>query len=285
MPFERSITLTPSEHGLPEGWSPARFHDELERAAASFGQPAVPCSSVRLTVAAPTRLRIAAEDGTSLVVFRSEQWCHNSICGHLDTFPLRAMAMTETHPHTALGAAVAEADIELNAAHFRFTEAAVPVNPEVRVVPLRAVLLHELGHVLGLEDRCVPEAQRGIHGAAPELDRCKPGEAESIMFAPALNLTPSALDVAALCRAHPASGASSNGASMNPSGSRGPKSIEESVVGNVLPALVLLLALGVLLTRFARRSVAQRTRKLAACRTRHAVDQRSEPAPGGRQFE
>ena len=96
MSTEQSLTLTPSDQGLPAGWTPDRFHSELEQAAASFSQPAVPCTSVHLSVAPPAPRRIAAEDGMSLVAFRSDQWCHNSRCGHMDTFPFRAMAMTET---------------------------------------------------------------------------------------------------------------------------------------------------------------------------------------------
>jgi hypothetical protein len=211
MPSEHALTLTPASHGLPDGWTPERFQRELEQAAASFTQPAVPCSSLALTVTSPEPRRIAAEDGTSLIGFRSDQWCHNSRCGHLDTFPHNAMAMTETHPAGTRGAAIAEADIELNAVHFRFTDAAAKIDPAEREVPLRAVLLHELGHAVGLEDRCVPEGGRhGAHSGIPDEDLCARGEAESVMFAPGLNLALSPLDVAALCAVHPAAGAPSN---------------------------------------------------------------------------
>lgn len=240
MPIERSLTLTPSDIGLPDGWTPGRFHDELEQAAASLSQPAVACTSLRLVVAPPATRRIAQEDGMSLVVFRKEQWCHNSRCGHLETFPFRAMAMTETHPVAAGDGAIGEADIELNAAHFRFTAATAPRNPEERTVPLRAVLLHELGHAVGLEDRCVPEGSHGVHAAVPDLDRCGPHEGESIMFAPALNLALSPLDIGAICAAHPAPGAA--GLALPPHSLR-----SDSTGGSALGALPQL-ALGLLLT-------------------------------------
>ncbi|HEY3493117.1 MAG TPA: hypothetical protein VGK73_00470 [Polyangiaceae bacterium] len=254
MPNEQPLTLTPSRSGLPAGWTPERFQNELERAAASFSQPAIPCTSLRLTVAAPEARRIAAEDGTSLVAFRSDAWCHNSRCGHMDTFPARVMAMTETHPDGARGAAIREADIELNAVHFRFTDAVTNVDRDAQAVPLRAVLLHELGHVLGLEDRCVPEGRHGFHAAVPELELCGPHEAESVMFAPSLNLELSPLDIAALCAAHPDSSAPSLAASE---GVPGPSSSDWNPLGDSGVPIAVVLLLAVALVHAARRGRAQ----------------------------
>lgn len=251
MPFAHTFTLTPSESGLPAGWTSEAFRRELQGAAASYNQAAAPCASLQVAVAAPAPRRIAAEDGTSLVAFRSDQWCHNSRCGHLDTFPSRAMAMTETH-------AAGEADIELNALNFRFTEAAANANPDERVVPLRAVLMHEIGHVVGLEDRCVAEGGQGRHGAhagVPDADLCRAGEAASVMFAPALNLHLSPLDVAALCAG--AAGAGRAEAPLSGAAEQRTRPTEPHTAETVLPCSLGLVA-GVVLWRFARGFTARR---------------------------
>jgi hypothetical protein len=262
MPDERHFTLTPSGHGLPEGWSPELFRVELEQAAATFSHPAVPCASLQVSVAPPAPRWLAAEDGVNLVAFRSQTWCHNGRCGHLDTFPLSAMAMTETHPSSARGAEIREGDIELNAVRFRFVATQAKAAPDELVIPLRAVLLHEVGHIVGLPDRCVREGSHGSHAAVPERGACGPGEAESVMFAPALNLALSELDVAALCAQHPRAGTAGL-ASGGDAGSRA--SLDLSLPAGFAVALLAALA-GMRLVRHrlrtgrtARRTIALRS--------------------------
>src|SRR5262249_53224843 len=68
----------------------------------------------------------------------------------------RRSAITHLYPVDAPGSArdgeVAEADIELNAVDIDWGEE----NDALAASRLRAVLVHELGHVFGLDHSCVP---------------------------------------------------------------------------------------------------------------------------------
>lgn len=106
--------------------------------------------------------------------------------------------MTSVFPPHIHGSSVRGADIEINAWGFQFSAGVViPVESVTHpTVPLEAVLLHELGHVLGLPDVC--SAGSGPH-RAPSEDGCVEHELGSVMFSPALREQLSPADVALLC--------------------------------------------------------------------------------------
>src|SRR6266498_2240195 len=193
-----TVVITPSTNDLPPGWTIDRFREVLQRAADAWSVPKVPCSR-KLVVGQPTSEWRATRDGTNLVAFRGKAWCHNERCGPTSTFPLRAMAMTNTYPE-GTSAPPEEADVELNAAGFRVASEPGLAKPRWSV-PLEPVLVHELGHVLGLHDVC--RAERSASGR-PTTSSCRAEDRQSVMFASGLNTRPSTADVAELCRLYPA---------------------------------------------------------------------------------
>ncbi|GEM_PF-6036669 len=195
--------LTPGSHDLPAGLTAEAWRTAVAEAAREWSAPRITCTSVELVVAAPAPRRTVAQDGLSLLTFRGAPFCHNDDCGHGRTYPATVMAMTTVFPDGARGAAVVEADVELNAGTFRFAPFGTETNP--LTVPLKAVLVHEIGHVLGFEDACGGhwhDANRG----------CPDGPPESVMYAPALREELTPLDVAALCAAFPKTEETSAGA-------------------------------------------------------------------------
>jgi hypothetical protein len=68
-----------------------------------------------------------------------------------------------------------------------------------RQVPLRAVLVHEIGHRLGFRDAC---GERGHIGQAG-TSACSEAERAGVMFAYAQRVEPSEAEVTVLCRWYP----------------------------------------------------------------------------------
>jgi hypothetical protein len=183
----KTVVLTPSGLDLPAGWSGDAFRDAVQRAAERWSAPNVPCA-VKLTVAEPRPVRLAARDGSNVVVMRGRSWCHNDRCGPETTFPQRAAGMTTVYPQGATGVAIEEADVELNAAAFQ------------RPGALESVLVHEIGHVLGLGDACVAGHRAS---GRPVIAECSADERARAMFPSGLKATVGAADVAELCRLYP----------------------------------------------------------------------------------
>jgi hypothetical protein len=192
----RRVVLVPSSSRLPPGLSVNVWHATVVDAARQWDAP---CADVRFEVADASPRWLASEDGSNLIAFRAESWCHNERCSSTTTYPLRALGMTTIYPEGASGSAVREADVELNGR-----------SPWLRLpgvehdtsdgASLRAVLVHELGHVLGLADSC--EAGHRASGA-PKRVACPEEQRERVMYAPARLETPAPADLTDLCRHHP----------------------------------------------------------------------------------
>jgi hypothetical protein len=99
----------------------------------------------------------------------------------------------------APGRAPAEADIELNGVAYRFTGRPggdVDAGARLWPVPMTSVLVHEIGHVLGLADVCGSERRAS---GQPITDACSATDRARVMFAASVADTPTAADVAELC--------------------------------------------------------------------------------------
>lgn len=115
---------------------------------------------VRADAEAPRRV---SEDGRSSILMRTQRWCPDD--PSLPCHDPSRHALTQLYTRPLAGdrrtAEVLEADIEVNAVHFDWH--ALPPRS------LDAVLLHELGHVLGLDHSCGASSllQRVDHRGAP----------------------------------------------------------------------------------------------------------------------
>lgn len=199
------VVVTPSTHDLPTGWSAEQFTEVVQRAADKWSFPNVPCG-VKVTVAKASAAWRAAEDGTNLIAFRGRTWCHNERCGAQSTFPLRATGMTTTHPAGTTGRAVVEADVEINGTAFKFSGNGAAVTEAAGgkwTASLEAVLVHEIGHVLGLPDACGTERRPS---GRPIMSDCGPDDRLRVMFPSGLRDRLSSSDVSALCQLYPGAG-------------------------------------------------------------------------------
>jgi MYXO-CTERM domain-containing protein len=133
---------------FPPGLSQTDTVHGLSVAAEAWGAP--DCTS--LTIAASQHLGATPEvmnDGKPQVIVRTDKWCDGMTCHD----PL-LLALTSVFARATDGEIV-DADIELNAVNFQWTN--IPdsgVNPRQGAADLANVLTHELGHLLGLSDNC-----------------------------------------------------------------------------------------------------------------------------------
>lgn len=129
--------------------------------------------------AAPAAAPRVSEDGRSTVVLRRQRWCPDDIGAPCHDPSRHALTQLYTRPSAAAPGAeigeaeIVEADIEINGVDFSW--------PAPASRALDAVLLHELGHTLGLDHSCgAPRwPARGDHAGAP-VPRCHEAPAAAL---------------------------------------------------------------------------------------------------------
>jgi hypothetical protein len=115
------------------------------------------CATLTLSIGEPVRLRGAEKDGHNAVVLLGNEWCRNGRRRE-GCYDSRKLAVTTTYlaetaeldPSEHGAKSLVEADIEVNGVHFDWLgdRPHLPKPP----VSLETLLVHELGHVFGLED-------------------------------------------------------------------------------------------------------------------------------------
>jgi len=165
---------------------------------------------------------VPSYDLTNTTVFHTDQWCREGAASNgSDCYDPSALAITSVW--TTSDGRIYDADIEVNAVNFRWTDIADPGSAPAGFQDLQNTLTHETGHLLGLDHTCfIPDAagktKPGIDNLGNAVPYCSSLSADSPIRA--TTMFPSAVpgdtskrvlspdDIQAVCDIYPvASGA------------------------------------------------------------------------------
>ena len=188
------------------------------------------CSYLTLTYVVPAPVE-AHYDGLNVIKFRTDEWCHPNDSQSKDVcYSKVAAAITTVFYVDQKGArddgALLDTDVELNNIDFTFqvvnptAPLSMPARDGTSVADFENTLVHELGHLQGLDHTCkdasTPSWEVDDTGAAPPactgLSGLPGAEIEKIANATMYNSatpgetkkrTPEADDIAGICAAYP----------------------------------------------------------------------------------
>ena len=193
------IVLIQVDRGVENSVIPATaLHESLEAGVAAWNRATSSCRVPRLVLASRRETRSwHRQDGRNLVSVVTQGDCRvdsdaPDLCGDPHTAARTALYPISA-PGTPRDGLVQEADIELNAARFRWASDDAPSTAH-----LHRAILHELGHVLGLSHPC-SFTVTGRRSCKDELYTNALMNPEAAVLHGPVALTPGAAEVNELC--------------------------------------------------------------------------------------
>lgn len=190
------FTLAPDASGTRP---PAALRTALDSAAERWNRALSGCDAPRLLTnreVLPTPL--VGDDAVNVVLLHQQRWCPPGLVEPEDCYPRDSTGRTHLYPRIAPGSPT---DGELNGADIELN--GTPGAPPVR--SLEASLMHELGHVLGLDHPCGPNSD--FHRSRGErLRSCDDEDSKRQLMHPSWaargdveGMTPTVAEVRAVC--------------------------------------------------------------------------------------
>jgi hypothetical protein len=159
----RDITLVPSE---PHHLSPNVLTEALAAAAETWNGALGSCNGPKLRLAPLVeKPRGLVRDGVTAIVVREDRWCPDRPRDPDDCNDPEQAGITHLYPSDPDEgpSELYEADIELNGVNYHWSLD----GEQAGTRSLRALVVHELGHVLGLDHPCVLAPAPGKSAGLP----------------------------------------------------------------------------------------------------------------------
>ncbi len=196
--------------GASEALSTIGLAQALEQGAREWNGALDDCAAPTLRVSPGTAsLGRIRQDGRSVVLVRADSWCPEGAREPEECYDAKRAAITHLYPvqspSSPRDGAVEEADIEINAVDYRWSLD----GDEPGTRSLRTVVVHELGHVLGLDHSCSAKTKARADNGAQSLACTAPEAKRSVMYPdlgePGLEAVtePGRNEVRALCALYP----------------------------------------------------------------------------------
>ena len=222
---QAEVVLHPFEPPLQTKVEANAFRNLLVDAARAWNEAPAECALPQLLIAPVEQgKRGSVQDGANTLQLRAGLWCRETADDIEDCYAASRQGITHVFPTIYPGHAedglIQEVDVEINGVHFEWSS-------ERGALELKALLVHELGHVLGLDHSCGDIGTCKMKVARQSVMYPQPTEVDR-----ALVLQPDALSLSALCEVYPL-----------------PKSKSFTQVGLVVLLVTLSLVAVVLLTR------------------------------------
>ncbi len=170
----RCVLMSPDSRGdqADEDMAGSDIADALSRAVGNWNRRIRDCGFIVLVAVPATRALEPVSDGRPSVVFRSEYWGRGETAYDESAIGITTVWFVN-RPNDATDGQITDADIELNALNYTFTND--PLNATARastlgVADLENTLTHELGHVLGLGHTCWLSKGGGVDPATDPVD-------------------------------------------------------------------------------------------------------------------
>lgn len=191
---------------------------EIERILGIWNTAIASCSHQNFTSLGPVDLETNGRDFVTIVKFRDVEWCRPAAGGKDAYCHSHAAAGVTTvvfvdDPDDARDGEIVDADIELNNIDFAIAMNGVSGGSATCQADLANTLVHELGHVLGLEHTCRTQGERPrVDGEGRAVPLCSettdPTIVDATMYpfqqcGETIKASLSADDVASMCEIYP----------------------------------------------------------------------------------